>query len=454
MMIAPSSRSSLVAHLVAVAHGDDLAGVGGDPHVALVHLDVAEGGAAQRLAGLAARGRELREAADDEVGGDAFWGAHWPRSIGADGKTIPPFASARSRSCTGDRGVPDVPAHDAAAHPVGARGAAGADHRPGARHHRAGAQAAVRGSRRAQARHLAGAARHRRATRSMLERFAFAAVAKCYPGRVPGGRGDRAPDRGERENCRPWTDALVRLCDPAVVVPGRAPRDRRLARAARRSPRSSGRRFESDGRVIVPLPHPSGASAWTNDPANRALVAEAVCTAARHDPLTSCHEGVTGAGPSVPCRGTRPGTVETAALWGLLALLLLIAAALLGARPRARPRTVARRRAPPRRAQLAPDARRARAAQPAAARADRPRAAAPRARARRARRRRRGAGLDELPPRPLRPLRPGGAGAARARRTRRAPAPSSSSGRTTRTRRPATCRWPRCAATTTTTGRA
>jgi len=29
----------------------------------------------------------------------------------------------------------------------------------------------------------------------MLERFAFAAVAKCYPGRVPGGRGDRAPDR-------------------------------------------------------------------------------------------------------------------------------------------------------------------------------------------------------------------------------------------------------------------
>jgi hypothetical protein len=26
----------------------------------------------------------------------------------------------------------------------------------------------------------------------------------------------------------------------------------------------------------VPLPHPSGASAWTNDPANRALVAQAV----------------------------------------------------------------------------------------------------------------------------------------------------------------------------------
>src|SRR3977135_2028222 len=38
----------------------------------------------------------------------------------------------------------------------------------------------------------------------MLERFAFAAVAKCYPGRVPGGRGDRAPARGEGARGRPW----------------------------------------------------------------------------------------------------------------------------------------------------------------------------------------------------------------------------------------------------------
>jgi hypothetical protein len=37
-----------------------------------------------------------------------------------------------------------------------------------------------------------------------------------------------------------------------------------------------GRRFERGGRVIVPLPHPSGASAWTNDAGNRALVERAV----------------------------------------------------------------------------------------------------------------------------------------------------------------------------------
>ncbi|MDP9257034.1 MAG: uracil-DNA glycosylase, partial [Actinomycetota bacterium] len=95
------------------------------------------------------------------------------------------------------------------------------------------------------------------------------------PGRLPGGRGDRAPDRGERERCRPWTDALVRLCDPAVVVPvGRLAIDDWLGPAALAD--VVGRRFERDGRVIVPLPHPSGASAWTNAAANRALVEQAV----------------------------------------------------------------------------------------------------------------------------------------------------------------------------------
>jgi uracil-DNA glycosylase len=36
-----------------------------------------------------------------------------------------------------------------------------------------------------------------------------------------------------------------------------------------------GCRFEHDGFVAVPLPHPSGASSWLNAAANRALVARA-----------------------------------------------------------------------------------------------------------------------------------------------------------------------------------
>ena len=36
-----------------------------------------------------------------------------------------------------------------------------------------------------------------------------------------------------------------------------------------------GQRFEHDGATAIPLPHPSGASSWLNDPVNRARVTEA-----------------------------------------------------------------------------------------------------------------------------------------------------------------------------------
>jgi uracil-DNA glycosylase len=110
---------------------------------------------------------------------------------------------------------------------------------------------------------------------SFLERFAVAAATKCYPGRAPGGRGDRVPSRGERANCRPWTDAAVRLLDPHLIVPvGRLSIDDWLG--PQPLAELIGRRFEVDGRVVVPLPHPSGVSAWTNYPDNRRLLVQAV----------------------------------------------------------------------------------------------------------------------------------------------------------------------------------
>jgi uracil-DNA glycosylase len=39
-----------------------------------------------------------------------------------------------------------------------------------------------------------------------------------------------------------------------------------------------GVRYELDGAVAIPLPHPSGASGWLNAPANRARVADAAHT--------------------------------------------------------------------------------------------------------------------------------------------------------------------------------
>jgi uracil-DNA glycosylase len=37
-----------------------------------------------------------------------------------------------------------------------------------------------------------------------------------------------------------------------------------------------GRRYELEGAVAIPLPHPSGASSWLNVPTNRSRVADAV----------------------------------------------------------------------------------------------------------------------------------------------------------------------------------
>ena len=112
----------------------------------------------------------------------------------------------------------------------------------------------------------------------LLDRFAFSAVAKCYPGRHPGGRGDRAPDPAERAACLPWTEALVRLLEPSLVVPiGRlAIEDVVGCGPAVPLAELIGHAFERDGRTVIPLPHPSGASSWTNSATNRALVAGAV----------------------------------------------------------------------------------------------------------------------------------------------------------------------------------
>ena len=105
--------------------------------------------------------------------------------------------------------------------------------------------------------------------------FAMSAVMKCYPGRVASSRGDRRPARDELDRCAPWTDATLRLLDPPLVIPvGSLAIEALLGRS--RLADTIGRAVERDGRVYVPLPHPSGASAWLNNPAHRALVTGAI----------------------------------------------------------------------------------------------------------------------------------------------------------------------------------
>lgn len=118
------------------------------------------------------------------------------------------------------------------------------------------------------------------------------AITKCYPGPHPDGRGDRVPSRAEQDLCRPWLEQELALVQPEVVVPVGGLAIRRFLGNGVRLNEVIGWVFtrSGDGRSlshwarehlpahasVVPLPHPSGASQWFNDPANQALLGQAL----------------------------------------------------------------------------------------------------------------------------------------------------------------------------------
>lgn len=101
-------------------------------------------------------------------------------------------------------------------------------------------------------------------------------VTKCYPGRAKGGSGDRVPSRGEQELCRGYLEEELALIDPGLLIPvGRLAIDLFFPH---RQPLDEiiGTQRVVEGRWIIPLPHPSGASRWHQIEANRALISKAV----------------------------------------------------------------------------------------------------------------------------------------------------------------------------------
>ena len=104
--------------------------------------------------------------------------------------------------------------------------------------------------------------------------FYCASVTRCYPGKAPSGRGDRTPTPREQELCAFWREWEFRILRPQLVVTVGGLALRRLLGKSGLA-ECVGCRFDHDGATVVPLPHPSGASGWLNDPANRRLVAEA-----------------------------------------------------------------------------------------------------------------------------------------------------------------------------------
>ena len=135
-------------------------------------------------------------------------------------------------------------------------------------------------------------------------------VTKCFPGKARGaGGGDRRPSRAEVALCRSHLDRQLALVRPEVVVlvgglaherflPGRALVEL-VGRVFAPDGRSVGTRY--GGRpVLVPLPHPSGASRWLNDAANRALLEQGLRR------LRLLVRSSAGRGPRLQPSGTLP----------------------------------------------------------------------------------------------------------------------------------------------------
>ena len=105
--------------------------------------------------------------------------------------------------------------------------------------------------------------------------FYCVSVTRCYPGRHPAGRGDRPATPAEQDLCAFWLDWELRLLQPRLLLVVGGLAARRVLGLTRLTD-CIGARYEFGGAVAVPLPHPSGASGWLNDPANRERLASAL----------------------------------------------------------------------------------------------------------------------------------------------------------------------------------
>ena len=120
-------------------------------------------------------------------------------------------------------------------------------------------------------------------------RVYLTSITKCFPGASPGGTGDRRPSAGEVALCAPHLDRQLALLAPWLILPvGKLAIDRFLP--ARPLGVVVGRLFDGAGRelpagdrpssahfpLLLPLPHPSGASRWLNRPEHRDLLEQAL----------------------------------------------------------------------------------------------------------------------------------------------------------------------------------
>ncbi len=139
-------------------------------------------------------------------------------------------------------------------------------------------------------------------------RHYMTAVTKCYPGKGKNGKGDRVPSKAEQKLCRPFLEREIALVNPRLMIlvgglaikllfPAKAKLTDIIGTAVYFLPEkvannptnfnlTDGEWLKSidhfstnlsqDGRFVIPLPHPSGASLWPNKPENKALINQAI----------------------------------------------------------------------------------------------------------------------------------------------------------------------------------
>ena len=141
-------------------------------------------------------------------------------------------------------------------------------------------------------------------------RHYMTAVTKCYPGKGANGKGDRVPSKAEQKLCRPFLEREITLVNPRLIIlvgglaikllfPAKAKLTEIIGTAVYfppesltpnpvnfnlkqaqwlkpDNPQSLISNLPQNGRTIIPLPHPSGASLWPNKPANKALINQAI----------------------------------------------------------------------------------------------------------------------------------------------------------------------------------
>lgn len=105
--------------------------------------------------------------------------------------------------------------------------------------------------------------------------FYCASVTRCFPGPSPSGRGDRGATTHEQGLCDEWARDELRLLRPDLVVTVGGLAARRLLGIDRLTD-AVGKSYEVDAALAIPLPHPSGASGWLNERANRARLGKAL----------------------------------------------------------------------------------------------------------------------------------------------------------------------------------